>query len=108
MSGSNLCKAFATLTCRLYTEYIDPTTIEPILASHLIPLGKGNSEMIPIGVGEVIRIIGKCATKVTKQDILESSDLLQVCTKHKSGSEAAVHAMNSSLYIVMEQSTTCH
>ena len=33
--------------------------------------------------------------KVTKQDILESSGLLQVCTEHKSGSVAAGHAMNS-------------
>ena len=74
------------------TEYIDPTTIEPILANHLIPLGKGNSEVRPIGVGKVIRIIAKC---VTKQDILESRSLLQVCIEHKSGSEAAMHAMNS-------------
>ena len=79
------------------TECIDPVTIEPILASHLIPLDKGNSEMRLIGVGKVIRIIGKCVTKVTKQDILESSGLLQVCAKHKSGSEAAVHAINSFL-----------
>ena len=60
-------------------------------SSHLIPLGTGNSEVRSL-VGEVIRIIGKW---VTKQDILESSGLLQVCTEHISGSEAAVHAMNS-------------
>ena len=89
------------------TEYIDPPTIEPILANHLILLGVGNSEIIPIGVGEVIRIIGKCVTEVTKQDILESGDLLQVGTEHKSGIEATVHTMNSSLYIVMEQPTNC-
>ena len=69
---------------------------EPILASRLIPLDKGNGEVRPIGVGEVIRrIIGKCVIKVVKQDILESSGSLQVCAGHKSGSEAAVHAMNS-------------
>ena len=77
------------------TGNIDPTTIEPILASHLIPLGKGKSEIRPIGVGEVIRIIVKCITKMTKQDLLESSGFLQVCTEHKSGSEAAVHVLNS-------------
>ena len=33
--------------------------------------------------------------KVVKQDILESSDALQVCAGHKSGSDAAVHTMNS-------------
>ena len=95
-SASYLCDALATLTHRLCTEYIDPATIEPILASRLIPLDKGNGEVRPIGVGEVIRrIIGKCVTKVVKQDILESSGSLQVCAGHKSGSEAAVHAMNS-------------
>ena len=96
-SASNLCDALATLTRRLCTEYIDPAaTIEPILASRLIPLDKGNGKVRPIGVGEVIRrIIGKCVIKVVKQDILESSGSLQVCAGHKSGSEAAVHAMNS-------------
>ena len=90
-SGSNLCDALATLTLRLCTEYIDPTTIEPILSRVT-----GNGEVRPIGVGEVIRrIIGKCVTKVTKQNILESSGLLQVCAGDKSGSEAAVHAMHS-------------
>ena len=34
-------------------------------------------------------------TKVTKQDIGESSGSLQVCARHKSGSETAVHAKNS-------------
>ena len=95
-SASNLCDALVTLTRRLFTEYIDPATIEPIQASRLIPLDKGNGEVRPIDVGEVIRrIFGKCVTKVVKQDILESSSSLQVCAGHKSGSEAAVHAMNS-------------
>jgi len=95
-SGSNLCDALTTLTRRLCTEHIDPATTEPILASRLILLDKGNGEVRPIGVGEVIRrIIGKCVTKVTKQDILESRGSLQVCAGHKSRSEAAVHAMNS-------------
>ena len=38
-SGSNLCDALATLTHQLCTEYIDPTTIEPILASQSYPAG---------------------------------------------------------------------
>ena len=79
------------------TAYINPSAIEPILASRLIPLDKGNDEVRPIGVGKVIRgIIGKCVTKVVKQDILESSGSLQVCAGHKSGTEAAAHAMYSS------------
>ena len=71
-SGSNLCDALATLTRQFCTEYIDLTTVEPIQASRLIQLDKSNVEVRPIGVGEVIRrIIGKCVTKVTKQNILE-------------------------------------
>ena len=71
------------------TNYIDPMTIEPIPVSHLIPLDKGHFIYL------ILRSIGKCVTKVTKQDILESSGLFQVCARHKSRSEAAVHAMNS-------------
>ena len=40
-SGSNLCDALATLTRRLCTKHIDPATIEPIVASRLVPLDKG-------------------------------------------------------------------
>lgn len=36
-SGSDLCTAIATVTRRLCTEYIDPLTIETILANRLIP-----------------------------------------------------------------------
>lgn len=38
-SESNLCDTLATLTHQLCTEYIDPTTIEPILASQSYPAG---------------------------------------------------------------------
>ena len=63
-----MCDALVSLTFRLCSEYIDPTTIESILSSRVIPLDKGNGEVRPIGVGEVIRKI----IKVTEQDILES------------------------------------
>ena len=32
---------------------------------------------------------------VTKPDVIEASDSLQVCAGHKSGSEAAIHAMRN-------------
>ena len=95
-SSTNLCDALATMTRRLCTEFIDPLTIEPILANRLIPLDKGNGDVRPIGVGEVIRrIIGKCITRVTKQDVIDASGSLQVCPGDKCGSEAAIHAMHS-------------
>ena len=55
----NLCESITTLTRGLCTEFVDRLTIEPIVACRLIPLDKGNGEVRPIGVGEVIRgIIG--------------------------------------------------
>ena len=93
-SSSNLCDALATLTKRLCTEYVDPGSIEAIIANRLIPLDKGEGAVRPIGVGEVIRrIIGKCVTKVTKREVMDASGSLQVCAGQKSGSEAAIHAM---------------
>ena len=46
-SSANLCDALATMTRKLCTEYIDPRTIEPILANRLIPLDKGEGAVPP-------------------------------------------------------------
>ena len=93
-SGTDLCAAIATMARKLCTEYVDPLSIEAILANRLIPLEKGEGAVRPIGVGEVLRrIIGKCVMKVTKPDVIDASGSLQVCAGHKSGSEAAIHAM---------------
>ena len=95
-SSSRLCEAIATMTKILCTQYIDPSTIEPLLASRLIPLDKGEGAVRPIGVGEVIRrIIGKCAMSFAKKDVVEASGSLQLCAGQKSGSEAAIHAMHA-------------
>ena len=95
-SGTNLCSAIATAARKLCTEYVHPRSIEAILANRLIPLDKGEGKVRPIGVGEVIcRIMGKCVMSVTKQDVINACGSLQVCAGHKSGSEAAVHAMRS-------------
>lgn len=93
---TGLCDAIAALAKRLYTEFINPLTIEPILANRLILLDKGNGEVRPIGVGEVIRrVIGKCVTKVTEQNIVDGCGSFQVCAGLTSGGEAAIHAMKS-------------
>ena len=95
-SGTNLCAAIATMTRRLCTEFIDLLGIEAILVNRLIPLGKGEGAVRPIGVGEVIRrIMGKCVMHVIKPDVINASGSLQVCAGHKSGSEAVIHAMHS-------------
>ena len=45
------------MTQRLCTEYVDPLTIEPLLANRLIALDKGEGQVRPIGVDELIRRI---------------------------------------------------
>ena len=37
--------------------------------------------------------MGKCVMQVTKPDVIDESGSLQMCAGHKSGSEAAIHAM---------------
>ena len=93
-SGADLCNAVAVMARKLCTEYVDPTSIEAVLSSRLIPLDKGEGAVRPIGVGELLRrIMGKCVTKVIKPDVIDASGSIQVCTGHKSGSEATIHAM---------------
>ena len=95
-SSTNLCDSLAVLTKRLCTQYVDPLTIEPMLANRLIPLDKGYGEVRPIGVGEVIRrIIGKCVSRVGKQDVIDACGATQVYAGHKSGSEAAINAIHN-------------
>ena len=95
-SSADLCDAVAAMTRRLCTEYVNPLTIEPLLANRLILLDKGEGQVRPIGVGEVIRrIVAKCVTKVTKEEILEASGLLPLCAGHRRGIEASIHAVNN-------------
>ena len=95
-SSTKLCEAIAIMTRTLCTTFIDPATIEPLVASRLIPLDKGEGAVRPIGVGEVIRrIIGKCVVNIAKGDVVEASGSLQLCAGQKAGSEAAIHAMHT-------------
>ena len=56
------------------TQYVDPSTMEPLIASRLIPLDKGEGAVRPIGVGEVMRhIIGNCLMNIAKKDVIEAS-----------------------------------
>ena len=97
-SGTDLCASIAAMTRRLRTEYIDPLSIEAILANRLIPLEKEEGAVRPIGVEEVIRrIMGKCVMIVTKPDVIDVSGSLQVFAGQKSGSEARIHAKRSIL-----------
>ena len=93
-TGSELCEAIASMTRRLCTDYVNPRSLEAILANRLIPLDKGEGAVRPTEVGEVLRrIMGKCVTKVIKPDVIDASGSIQVCAGHNSGSKAAIHAM---------------
>ena len=80
----------------LCTEYVDPSSIEALVASRLITLHKGGGGVRPIGVGEVVRrVISKSVMKVVKPDVMSASGSLQLCAGQPSGSEAAIHAMRN-------------
>ena len=56
------------MTRRICTEYIEPSSIEALVASRLIPLDKGEGAVRPIGVGEVVRrVISKCVKRIVKR-----------------------------------------
>ena len=95
-SSVKLCDALALLTRKLCTQYVGPVSVEGLTACRLIALDKGDGSVRSIGVGEVFRrIIAKCVIQITKPDIFDATGSLQVSAGQKSGSEAAVHAMNS-------------
>ena len=84
------------MTRTLCTQYIDPMAIEPLVANRLIPLDKDEGAVRLIGVGEILtRSCGKCVMSVAKKDVDIASGSLQLCGGQKSGSEAAIHAMNT-------------
>ncbi|PFX13573.1 hypothetical protein AWC38_SpisGene22326, partial [Stylophora pistillata] len=94
-SSKTLCEVTATMAKTLCIHYIDRSTIEPLLASRLIPLDKGEGAVRPIGVAEVIRrICRKCVMNIAKGDVVDASGSLQLCAGKKSGSEAAIHAVH--------------
>jgi len=70
----DLCKAFADVVNKLYTQNVDYVSIEPLLASRLLPLDK-NPGLRPIGVGEIVRrIAGKVVTTALRDDITVKFD----------------------------------
>ena len=52
--SGDACDAIARMCRRLCTEYVDPSTINALMACRLIPLDK-NPGVRPIGIGEVLR-----------------------------------------------------
>ena len=84
------------MTRTLCTQYIDPTTIQHLVANSPIPLDKGNGAVRPIEVREVFRrICGNSVMSVPKKDVVRASGSLQLCAAQISGSKAAIHTMHT-------------
>ena len=83
------------MTRTLCSQYIDPSTVEPLLASRLIPLDKGE------GATDQTYRCRRGDEKdygvmnVARDDVIASSGSLQLSTSQQAGNEAAVHAMNA-------------
>ena len=66
--SNELAESMAVSARRMCTEYVDPDSLEALLADRLVPLDK-NPGTRPVGIGEVERrIIGKAVVKVLRPD----------------------------------------
>jgi hypothetical protein len=91
--SNDLAEAMANTAKRLCTSFVDPQGLSAFLANRLIPLDK-NPGTRPIGVGEIMRrIIGKTVMRVIKNDVMEATGTINLCTGQKAGVEAIIHAM---------------
>ena len=94
-ASDDLCHSLALITRRLCTVFVDPEGLAPLMSCRLIALDK-NPGVRPIGICEVVRrIIAKAILSVTSGDIQDAAGSLQLCAGQRSGTEAAVHAMNT-------------
>ena len=92
-TGSDLRKAFAETVKKICIENVSDDSLEAFTACRLVPLDKCPG-LRPIGVGEVLRrIAGKVVMFIAKNDVMDSSSNIQMCSGHEAGSEAAIHSM---------------
>ena len=82
--GVDLRTALANFTKRMCREDVCDDSLEAFISCRLIPLDK-KPGLRPIGVGEVLRrICGKAVMSVVKQDIVNSSCKVQMCSGQSS------------------------
>lgn len=92
-ASNSLCSSIASMTRRLCTEYVDPSSLSAFIACRLIPLDKCPG-VRPIGVCETVRrIVGKAIATAVSSDIRTAAGPLQQCAGQPAGSEAAIHSM---------------
>ena len=81
---------------RICSSFVDPMSLAPLLAYHLIALDKYPG-VRPIGIGDTARrIISKAVFSIESSDIQEVTGSQQLCGGQISGVEAAIHATRSS------------
>ena len=95
-TSSECREAIALFTKTLCSENVAPeamSSLEAFIGCRLIPLNK-NPGCRPIGIGEILRrIVSKAAMSVFAEDVIESAGCVQICTGHKGGAVAAIHAV---------------
>ena len=91
---AELCQAVADLAKKLNRQRIPAAHLQAFVAGRLIPLEKGESDVRPIGIGEVLRrIISSATVTLLKPDLISVTAPLQTCAGLRGGIEAAIHAM---------------
>ena len=91
--SEDLCDSLACPARKICSCYVDPSSIEALMACRLIALNK-NPGIRPIGIGKVChRLIGKSVLSVIKPDILDVKGCQQLCAGQKSSCEAIVHCV---------------
>ena len=91
--SEDLCESIACVARKLCTCYVDPNSIDALVAGRLIALDK-NPGVRPIGVGKVCRrLIGKAILSVIRSEVLEITGCLQLCAGQSSACEAIIHAV---------------
>ena len=94
-ASTDLCSSLASVAQRIAASYVDPDSLSPLLACHLIALDK-NPGIRPISIGEMSHcIISKPILFMVRTDISKSAGNLQLCAGQEAGYEAAVHGMQS-------------
>ena len=92
-TSAGLCDSVAAATRRIATEFVDPQSLEALMANRGIPLDKCPG-LRPVGIGEIKRrVTGKAIMHIVNNDIQEAAGPLQLCAGQSAGVEAAVHAM---------------